>query len=486
MKRLAIILAAVIVLVTGILIVAPLFIPEELARARIAEQIEQWIGRPVTFTGEPAISFFPRPTVRLENVAIADGDGSDETFISVDELIGTVRLLPLLFGHVEVSSFRLERPTISLRVDESGATNWTFEGTLGDRVDEAFGVNEDTGNDVNEVALGRFRIIDGTVTYSEPGAPLAVISDVSLDIDWPSTARAATVNGSLTWRGEEVDISAALLQPLELIAGRPSRGHFTVDGDPIHIAFDGAVGRDDLDFTFAGDTAVAMGSLRRVIDWAGAPIGAADTLANASISGTARWAWPVLSFSDSTMTLDGNAASGAFSVDFSDDRVNIVGTLALSQLDLTPYADAFLAEVQAQGEDWENVAISLPIFDYVDADIRVSADRLIVGAMHLENLAASAIAKTGSISLRLGEAGFYGGRIHASLTADYQAPRFSADAERPSPMSTRRQRSPTSSACRPLRAGQMAAFRSPPMARVGESSSTASPATWTPRLTTAQ
>ena len=95
MKRLAIILAAVIVLVTGILIVAPLFIPKELARVRIAEQIEQWIGRPVTFTGEPAISFFPRPTVRLENVAITDGDGSGNSFISVDELTGTVRLLPL-------------------------------------------------------------------------------------------------------------------------------------------------------------------------------------------------------------------------------------------------------------------------------------------------------------------------------------------------------------------------------------------------------
>ncbi len=82
--------------------------------------------------------------------------------------------------------------------------------------------------------------------------------------------------------------------------------------------------------------------------------------------------------------------------------------------------------MQAQGEDWKNVLISLPIFDDVDADIRVSADPLIVGAMHLEDLAVSAIAKTGSISLRLGVAGLDGGRIHASLTVDYQAPRSQA------------------------------------------------------------
>ncbi len=321
MKRLAIILAAVIVLVTGILIVAPLFIPEELARARIAEQIEQWIGRPVTFTGEPAISFFPRPTVRLENVAIADGDGSDETFISVDELIGTVRLLPLLFGHVEVSSFRLERPTISLRVDESGATNWTFEGTLGDRVDEAFGVNEDTGNDVNEVALGRFRIIDGTVTYSEPGAPLAVISDVSLDIDWPVNGPGGNGQWLADMARRGLNISAALLQLSQLIAGRPSRGDFHRRlGDLIDIAFDGAVGRDDLDLHLRrrhrrrhGPAAPRhrLGGRRRS--------GAADTLANAPFRARRDGLGLFLPPRTRDRRLDGNAASGAFSVDFSDD-----------------------------------------------------------------------------------------------------------------------------------------------------------------------
>ncbi len=430
MKRLAIIFAAVIILVAGILIVAPKFIPDELARARIAEQIEQWIGRPVTFSGEPVISFFPRPTVRLNNVEIEDADGSGNTFISVEELTGTVRLLPLIFGRVEVSSFELVRPTIALRVDEDGNSNWTFAGTVGQRVDQAFDESDSNppDTDFDEVALGRFRIVDGTVSLQAPDAPVATISDVTLDIYWPSTARPATARGSLTWRGERVAISASLTEPLELIAGRQSLGHFTVGGNPIHIAFDGMVGRNDLDFSFEGDVVVAMDSLRNVIDWTGAAIGEADTLAEASISGHARWAWPLLSFSDATMQLDGNAADGAFTVDFSGDRVNIVGTLALNELDLSLYADSFLHDVQSQG-DWSDVAISLPLFDHVDADIRISADRLVVGETHLEGLAASAIANHGAISLRLGEAGFYGGRIQASLTAQYQAPRFSAQAQ---------------------------------------------------------
>lgn len=430
MKRLAIILVAVIVVMAAALIIAPSLISPELARVRITEQITQWIGRPVSFVGEPDISFFPRPSVRLGGVTIKDGDGSGAVFISVEELTGTVRWLPLLLGRIEISSFELTRPVISLRVNEEGRSNWTFErGAVAERVAQA---QEDPANAIGnerqeELALGRFQIRDGTVTYQEPGAELATLSEVTLDIDWPSTSQPATARGSLVWRGELVAISASLREPLELIAGRVSPGRFSVGADPIQIVFDGTVGCSELDFSFDGQTTVSMGSLRRVIRWAGTPIADDTTLGAAAISGRGSWAWPVLSFTQAEMRLDGNEAIGAFSVDFSGDRISIIGTLALDELDLTIYAEAFRADVEAEGT-WRDAEIRLPAFANFDSDVRISADRLIIGATHLEGLAASAIVKDGTISLRLGEAGFYGGHIQASLTAEYRAPRLAAEA----------------------------------------------------------
>ncbi|MHA1559253.1 MAG: AsmA family protein, partial [Alphaproteobacteria bacterium] len=340
MKRLAIIIAIAVVLFTGLLLLAPLFIPVDAARAKIAEQIEQWIGRPVSFSGEPSISFFPRPSVRLDNVIIEDRDGSGAIFIHVDELIGTFRLLPLLVGRVQASSFELRRPTIALRVDEDGRSNWAFEGTLGERIAEAQEIGG-ADSDVTEVALGTFRLVDGTITFEEPGAEMATLSQVALDFTWPSTAVAAFASGSVVWRGERVSISAMLAEPLELIAGRSSPGQFTVTGEPIGIVFDGWVGRNDLDLVLDGETRVEMDSLRRVVNWASASIGEGTTLADASIDGHARWDWPVLEFSNAEMALDGNKAIGAFSIDFSGERVDIDGTLALRSLDLTGYAEAF-------------------------------------------------------------------------------------------------------------------------------------------------
>lgn len=420
MKRLAIILAAVIVLVSGVLVAAPLFIPADVAREQIAAQIEQWIGRPVSFAGEPAISFFPRPSVRLDDVVIEDAWGNGDAFIRVDELTGSFRILPLLVGRLEASSFELVRPTIALIVDDEGRSNWTFDGTLGQRVAEA---QADVEANERDVSLGRFRIVDGTITYLEPGAELATISEVTLDLAWASTNAAATASGSLVWRGQRVAISAELSEPLELIAGRPSPGSFTANGDLIRIAFDGTVARNDLDFVFDGETNMTMGSLRQVIEWAGAEIGEGETLEAASINGEARWEWPILAFPDIAMRIDGNRASGGFTVDFSGERIGIVGTLALEDLDLTRYAEIFRADMAA-AEDWREVPIHLPLFDHINADIRISAERLRIGATHLENVAASAIVDDGRITLQIADADFYGGRLHASLSGVYRATLF--------------------------------------------------------------
>jgi len=428
MKRPAIILVAIIILVIGALIVGPRFIPPDIARDRIAEQITQWIGRTVTFSGEPDISLFPRPSVRLKNVRIA-GLGGDDVFIVADELTGTFRYLPLLWGAIEVNSFELVRPVIALRVGEDGQSNWAFEGTLGDRIAGAFEDGRDGGPErITEIVLGRFAIVDGTITFDRPGADLAVLSDVELDVLWPSTGAAATAEGSLVWRNERIDIAATLSEPLELIAGRASPARFTITGQPVRIAFDGTVGRSDLDFAFDGEASATMPSLRRLISWVGTPMAEGATLAGAGFSGDASWAWPVLSFSNAEMRLDGNVAGGAVSIDFGEERTRIVGTLAFEELDVSPYADAFRADVEADGE-WRDAPIDLPALADVDWDVRLSADRLIVGATRIDGFAASAIVNDGVVDLRLAEAGFYGGRIEASLSGQLSGASLSASAE---------------------------------------------------------
>jgi AsmA protein len=425
-KRIAAILVSITVLVIGTLIVGPRFIPADTARDRITEQIEQWIGRSVAFGGEPDISLFPRPRIRLENVRIDGADG--ELFVEAEELTGTFRYLPLLWGEIEIETFELVRPTIALRVDNEGRPNWNIGGTVGDRIADAFSEPDgDVPVAVSEVVLGGLTIVDGTVTFDRPGAGRATISEVALDLHWPSTASAVTATGSLLWEGERIEISAALSEPLELFAARDSPVRFTVSGRPIRVEFDGFVDRNGLVFALDGMASVTTGSLRRVIDWMGTPMADGPTLAGAAFAGRANWSWPVLAFTNAEMRLDGNVANGAVSIDFGGERTRIVGTLAFEALDLSPYAYAFRADVQAEGA-WKEAPIDLPVLADIDWDIRLSSDRLILGATRVEGFAASAIVSDGVVDLRMAEAEFYGGRVQASLSGALDGRMLSAEA----------------------------------------------------------
>lgn len=428
LRRVALVLLGLVLLVSGGLVVVSALIPTDAVRDRIAEQIEQWLGRAVTFDGDPVISLYPRPTVTIERVVIGDALGTGAPLIEVERVTGTVALLPLIFGRVEISAFSLLRPVINLEVDAAGESNWVVrEGTIGARLVEAQDADATEGAPP-DVTLGRFLIEDGTITYrSADGAP-SEITGISLDISWPSTAGGMTASGQLTWRDEPVEISGYLGRPLDLIAGRSSPVRFAVDADPGTLTFDGIVDRSDLDFALSGMTSLATSSLRRLLIWAGAQIpeeGA--TPGPATMEGDASWSWPLLAFSNGTMSLDGTEAAGSFSVDFSNARPAVRGTIAATVVDLSPYAVSLRMHVEPDGT-WVGAPIDLPALSVIDTDLRISADEIRMGAARATGVAASASVSGGRILLSLEEATFYGGRLRATVSGLVDADRLALHA----------------------------------------------------------
>lgn len=428
LRRVALVLLGLVLVVAGGLVVVPALIPTDAVSVRVSEQIEQWLGRPVTFDGDPVISLYPRPTVTIEHVVIGDALGNGVPLIEVERVIGTVALLPLLLGRVEISAFELLRPVINLEVDAAGESNWVVrDGTIGARLAEAQAPDATEGAPP-EVTLGRFLIEDGTINYRSADSAPSAITGISLDISWPSTAGGMTASGQLTWRDEPVEISGYLARPLDLIAGKSSPVRFEVDSAPAALAFDGMVDRSALDFALSGTTSMTTSSLRRLLIWAGAAIpeeGA--TPGPAAIEGVASWSWPLLAFSSATMSLDGTEAAGSFSVDFSDARPSVRGTIAASVVDLSPYAVSLRTHVEPDGT-WVGAPIDLPALSVIDTDLRLSADEIRMGAARITGVAASASVTHGRILLSLEEATFYGGRLRATASGTVDRDRLTLHA----------------------------------------------------------
>ncbi len=128
MRKLAIAIGILVLLIIVVGLVLPHVIDVNQYRGQIQAQVQKQLNRPVQL-GEMSLSVFPL-AVRVKNVVIGEDPNfhSNVPFADVQQLDISVKLLPLLSKDVEVKSLELERPKIELIRNAAG--DWNFA-TLG-------------------------------------------------------------------------------------------------------------------------------------------------------------------------------------------------------------------------------------------------------------------------------------------------------------------------------------------------------------------
>ena len=250
------------------------------------------------------------------------------------------------------------------------------------------------------------------------------MTEVDLDLTWASAASAASGNGKLQWRGETIEFNGSVASPLDLFAGKGSSVRFAIASTPLRVSFNGkALGLDGADFE--GDASVSTPSLRKVVAWLGTPLGNGSILGPASIEGKLSWHGSGLSFSKASFSLDGNEAQGVASIDFGGARPAIQGTFAAAKLDLSPYFEAVRADMSANGP-WPFAATRLPIADLVDCDLRLSVSEVLIGSVRLTGFGATGTIKDGAVTVNIGQAKVYGGKLGATIATRMDGDRLAA------------------------------------------------------------
>lgn len=417
MKRVVVLALCLVGLFALAIAAIPFLVSTDLAKHRIAEEIGRWTGRAVSFTGEPKVSFFPHINVELRGVTLANPERMNgDPFISMDAVIGRIRILPLFLGRTEVAEFRLVNPRLSLKVDADGRANWKVGpgGPPADRSDRKATAVAAAPMTDPPVRLGRFVIRGGSIAYdNERSGQHESVSGIDVDFAWPSVSDPAAGSGRFIWRRETVDFNASVGAPLALMTGSISPLRFAIASMPIRFAFNGT-GLNLNHMQLSGETTVTTPSLRRLMAWLGKPIGKGSTFGAAAITGKLTWVKPAAAFDNAKIELDGNQAEGAFTASFGA-RPKVEGTLAFDKLDLSAYAEAFGASLTAHGS-WRSVPAAMRLAAS-DVDLRISAAEVIAGSARIGRTAAAINVDDGKFTLTVGEAQFYGGRAEARLSA---------------------------------------------------------------------
>jgi AsmA protein len=415
-KRLAILGLIVAVVAVGLFMLAPRLVSGDIARDRIAERITELTGQPVRFDGDPVVALDTRLRITLGNVTIGESPAGGAPLIHMEALRGTVRLLPLLIGRVDIEEFELVRPRITVTIDEHGEASYgRVGGEVGGRLGDAERRSRGGGSPepaLEDLRIGRVLISDGTVTYRNAANDIDTeIDRINLEVGWPRTSGALSARGSFRWSGEAVEVNASLTSPMDLVAGGTSALRLSIDSAPLRLSFSGSADRL-AKYQIRGDLTLATPSVRRAIAWAGTPMEDGATLGAGSLAATANLVGRTLSLSDTKLELDGNVGTGVLTADFGREEPVIQGTLDFASLDLSAYVEALRATIHANGR-WIEAPLEPPWISGARLDLRLSAGTVIAGPARITNAGATAMLGNGRVSVNLADARFHGGRLQA-------------------------------------------------------------------------
>jgi len=177
MRRAAIIVGVVVVLVVATALALPYLFDVNRYHSRIQSEIEKRLGRQ-TSLGPMRLSLFPF-AIRVQGATIAEDPsfGEGKVFARTDELYVRADLFPLLRGDVRLRALELERPQIEVVRNAGGVWNFASLGHAlsvvpppGSTPEEQARAQQQRNQQERErqdFTLDRFRIRDGQVAITD-------------------------------------------------------------------------------------------------------------------------------------------------------------------------------------------------------------------------------------------------------------------------------------------------------------------------------
>ena len=410
--------------VTIFVIIAIFAIPNLLSttyvKQRIADQLSQLTGRQVSLEGSSSISLRPYLGVSYDNVVISDeADQPGKPLIVIDEFKAKLGVFAALFGDAELAEIVFIRPHFHLTIDQSGNRNWSpNKGKIGISI-----ADRESKHTLN---LGTVRFEDGILELTdERNRQHTEFTALNGQISWPDSNSSANLQLSSVWRGEIVNLSASVAQPIQWLREGTSEISVKLDSNPLNLSFDGIC--DGTTEQFDGTLAVNSPSSTRLSNWMGWQLSAPKKFGSFSVSGDVKYQNNSLEFPDATVSLEKHQGKGRLQMMLrGDDLFAVNGTLAFTTVELPGLQSLLQSQSNGAGNDSE---IDLSILDGLALDVRLSAETATGAPFPMTDLAAAIIVNDGRASFDIGRADAIGGAVSGAFTLQAQdgATAFAAD-----------------------------------------------------------
>jgi AsmA protein len=400
--KIAVSLAVLMVLA---IIAIPNLLSTSYVKQRIADQLSQLTGRHVALEGSSSVSLRPYLGVTYNNVVFSDrGDAKGRPLITIDVLKAKLGLFAALTGDAQLTEVVFIRPLFHLRIDPTGKKNW-----LPDK--GQIGVHLSTKLAGDNLRLGTVRIEDGIVELvDEIKQETHQLTAISGSVSWSNIAAAARAQISAVWRGEIMNVTASVSQPLAWLRHEKTDMSIKLDSKPLAFSFDGTA--DPKTSHFDGTLTASSPSPKRLANWMGWQVLATQQIGAFSVSGAVTTQANSLEFPEASISLAGHEGKGSLQFTSQEgEQLAVSGTLAFNTIAL-PEINSLWGATPAPSENDEYV---LSVLQGIALDVRLSAKTATSAPFSMSNLAASIIVKNGRAGFDIGQAEALGGAVTGSV-----------------------------------------------------------------------
>jgi AsmA protein len=267
------------------------------------------------------------------------------------------------------------------------------------------------------------------------------VTSLELDLALGDSAGPLTTKGSFAWRGEKVALESNLSPLRALLDQQSAKLTVKLAGQPVEASYDGTI-EVSAGLALEGRIRLRSPSAQKLGSWVGKPIAAGRDTGALALSSSLTGGNDRIALADLEATLGDTSLNGSLAIETKAARPYVSGTLRLSQLDIggiliRPGPDAAAPDSrpsqaaprkvpQVRGftkqpggkADWSDDLIDLAPLGLADADLALSADRLLYKDMKTGPVRLSLQLKDSVAKLALQEMLLYEGRGRGVVTLD--------------------------------------------------------------------
>lgn len=406
-KRHQIAVAIAAIVIGGLGLAAPLLIDGSTSEIAVRPATLAAASRD-TFTLSSPVSLDILPRVRLERGSVSVGRATDSAMTGAAVLaLLTGGAAKLVLDQAVLSVDLAAQPNIA----GIGAHDMGLAPLVAALVSMSF----------SELVLN-----EATIRLNRADGSFESLSQANLKVTRQRSGRIKTA-GTFMFRGERVSLDASIAAKVVDAGGTPGWPlQIDVKSALAQISATGTVAaRETLNFN-ATESDVTISSIRKFARWLGAEWGDGRGLEKLRIKGPLEWTPRGIAVLQASVEIDGNEATGTLAIKLANQRAAIDGTLNFDTLDVGPYVAQAISVGDGSYFDFAsylpprlNLKPVFPILKDVDADLRISADKVTSSDTKFGRSAASLSLKNGTMLADLAELEMTnGGKCAGQLSID--------------------------------------------------------------------